>query len=90
MIIIRKFFTVLASVIFFGNSLVLRQWVGTAFVFAGKKRNTTLTLLARNGNIATIDTIRHKRPMLCFISGIFLDGLYGKQKKPEEAKTSKE
>jgi UDP-galactose transporter B1 len=52
----RKFFTVLASVIFFGNSLVLRQWVGTAFVFAG----------------------------------IFLDGLYGKQKKPEEAKTSKE
>lgn len=51
----RKFFTVLASVIFFGNSLVLRQWVGTAFVFAG----------------------------------IFLDGLYGKQKKPEEAKTSK-
>lgn len=31
----RKFFTVLASVIFFGNSLVLRQWVGTAFVFTG-------------------------------------------------------
>merc|ERR1719495_1986261 len=52
----RKFFTVLASVIFFGNSLVTRQWIGTIFVFAG----------------------------------IFLDGLYGKQKKPEEAKTSKE
>ena len=40
----RKFFTVLASVIFFGNSLVLRQWVGTAFVFTG-------------GNIMTL--IRH-------------------------------
>ena len=32
---IRKFFTVLASVIFFGNSLVTRQWIGTVFVFAG-------------------------------------------------------
>lgn len=31
----RKFFTVLASVIFFGNSLVGRQWVGTLLVFAG-------------------------------------------------------
>ena len=31
----RKFFTVLASVIFFGNSLVTRQWIGTVFVFAG-------------------------------------------------------
>merc|ERR1719357_2343331 len=51
----RKFFTVLASVIFFGNSLVTRQWIGTVFVFAG----------------------------------IFLDGLYGKQKAPD-AKTSKD
>merc|ERR1719369_1362006 len=42
----RKFFTVLTSVIFFGNSLITRQWIGTVFVFAG----------------------------------IFLDGLYGKQK----------
>lgn len=49
----RKFFTVLASVIFFGNSLVNRQWLGCAFVFAG----------------------------------IFLDGLYGKQKSsPKEIK----
>jgi len=31
----RKFFTVLASVIFFGNSLVGRQWLGTLLVFAG-------------------------------------------------------
>lgn len=31
----RKFFTVLASVIFFGNSLVNRQWVGVVLVFAG-------------------------------------------------------
>merc|ERR1719394_2381764 len=31
----RKFFTVLASVIFFGNSLVTRQWIGTVLVFAG-------------------------------------------------------
>jgi len=51
----RKFFTVLASVIFFGNSLVTRQWIGTVFVFAG----------------------------------IFLDGLYGKQKTPD-VKTSKD
>ena len=57
MIVFRKFFTVLASVIFFGNSLVLRQWVGTAFVFAGMKRNTTLTSLAINVNIAIIDIV---------------------------------
>jgi len=31
----RKFFTVLASVIFFGNSLVNRQWLGAILVFAG-------------------------------------------------------
>lgn len=31
----RKFFTVLASVIFFNNSLISRQWLGTLFVFAG-------------------------------------------------------
>jgi len=50
----RKFFTVLASVIFFGNSLITRQWMGTVLVFAG----------------------------------IFLDGLYGKQKpKTTEAKS---
>jgi len=50
----RKFFTVLASVILFGNSLVTRQWIGTIFVFLG----------------------------------IFLDGLYGKQKQPEKSKGS--
>ena len=59
MIVFRKFFTVLASVIFFGNSLVLRQWVGTAFVFAGMIRNTTLTSLASNINIAIIDIVAH-------------------------------
>lgn len=31
----RKFFTILASVIFFGNVLSSRQFVGTAFVFSG-------------------------------------------------------
>lgn len=31
----RKFFTVLASVIIFGNKLSGRQWIGTALVFAG-------------------------------------------------------
>jgi len=31
----RKFFTVLASVIIFGNSLITRQWLGVVFVFAG-------------------------------------------------------
>lgn len=46
----RKFFTVLGSVIIFGNSLITRQWLGAVLVFAG----------------------------------IFLDGVYGKQKsKPK-------
>ncbi|XP_042238854.1 solute carrier family 35 member B1-like isoform X2 [Homarus americanus] len=31
----RKFFTVLGSVILFGNTLLPRQWAGTAFVFSG-------------------------------------------------------
>jgi UDP-galactose transporter B1 len=31
----RKFFTVLGSVIIFGNSLSYRQWFGTALVFTG-------------------------------------------------------
>jgi UDP-galactose transporter B1 len=34
----RKFFTVLASVVFFGNSLAQRQWIGATFVFMGKTR----------------------------------------------------
>ena len=31
----RKFFTVLASVVFFGNALVQRQWLGATLVFMG-------------------------------------------------------
>ncbi|KAG1701738.1 Solute carrier family 35 member B1 [Nymphon striatum] len=31
----RKFFTVLGSVIIFGNTLITRQWFGTIFVFIG-------------------------------------------------------
>lgn len=31
----RKFFTVLFSVIFFGNALTSRQWLGTSLVFLG-------------------------------------------------------
>ena len=31
----RKFFTVLASVVFFGNALVQRQWLGATLVFIG-------------------------------------------------------
>ncbi|KAK7065423.1 hypothetical protein SK128_018591 [Halocaridina rubra] len=31
----RKFFTVLGSVLFFGNNLSNRQWMGTALVFTG-------------------------------------------------------
>lgn len=31
----RKFFTVLASVIFFGNHLIERQWIGAILVFTG-------------------------------------------------------
>lgn len=32
----RKFFTVLASVIIFGNVLLGRQWIGAILVFSGK------------------------------------------------------
>lgn len=31
----RKFFTVLGSVIIFGNTLTTRQWIGAVFVFLG-------------------------------------------------------
>lgn len=31
----RKFFTVLASVIFFGNPMLTRQWIATVIVFVG-------------------------------------------------------
>ncbi|XP_071447518.1 solute carrier family 35 member B1 homolog [Hetaerina americana] len=31
----RKFFTVLGSVLLFGNSLMMHQWLGTTFVFTG-------------------------------------------------------
>ncbi|PZQ46207.1 MAG: hypothetical protein DI551_05505 [Micavibrio aeruginosavorus] len=31
----RKFFTVLCSVLFFGNPLSSRQWLGTLLVFSG-------------------------------------------------------
>lgn len=31
----RKFFTILASVLFYGNALVLRQWLGVVLVFLG-------------------------------------------------------
>lgn len=31
----RKFFTILASVIFFQNPMNNRQWLGTAMVFTG-------------------------------------------------------
>ncbi|RMX57542.1 hypothetical protein pdam_00005749 [Pocillopora damicornis] len=31
----RKFFTILASVLLFGNSLITRQWLGVFLVFAG-------------------------------------------------------
>jgi len=31
----RKFFTVLASVLFFGNPMLTRQWIATVIVFVG-------------------------------------------------------
>ncbi len=31
----RKFFTILGSVVLFGNSLITRQWIGVVFVFVG-------------------------------------------------------
>ncbi|CAF4747749.1 unnamed protein product [Pieris macdunnoughi] len=41
----RKFFTVLASVIIFGNVLMLRQWIGAILVFSG----LFLDIICRNG-----------------------------------------
>lgn len=32
----RKFFTVMASVLYFGNKLTGRQWMGAILVFTGK------------------------------------------------------
>ena len=78
----RKFFTVLASVIFFGNSLVTRQWIGTVFVFAGGHQ-------LKISVIGIIRVFQNMPKSFFFISGIFLDGLYGKQKAPD-AKTSKD
>ena len=63
----RKFFTVLASVLLFGNSLVNRQWLGCFFVFAGGLLFFLLTLYTS------------------LFLGIFLDGLYGKQKSQAKA-----
>ena len=60
----RKFFTVLASVIIFGNTLLARQWFGTFLVFIGKNSYY----------------IFHRSKMILTFSGIFLDGMYGKQK----------
>ena len=36
----RKFFTILASVLLFGNSLIVRQWFGVVFVFTGLALDT--------------------------------------------------
>jgi UDP-galactose transporter B1 len=32
----RKFFTVMASVLYFGNQLSGRQWIGAVLVFVGE------------------------------------------------------
>ena len=40
----RKFFTVLGSVIIFGNSLMTRQWFGAALVFSGEFLNHSYTV----------------------------------------------
>lgn len=36
----RKFFTILASVVIFGHSLLTRQWIGTVLVFIGLALDT--------------------------------------------------
>lgn len=43
----RKFFTILFSVLFFGNSLITRQWLGVGLVFTG------LTLDALYGKVGS-------------------------------------
>ena len=43
----RKFFTVLASVVFFGNALVQRQWLGATLVFIGAYHLSTNGYIAR-------------------------------------------
>ncbi|XP_071520565.1 solute carrier family 35 member B1 [Panulirus ornatus] len=50
----RKFFTVLGSVILFGNKLSPRQWAGTAFVFSG------LTLDAAYGKSPKKEVVESK------------------------------
>ena len=63
-------FTVLASVVFFGNALVQRQWLGATLVFIGVWRNDFTE--SDNHNISYV---------FPFVLGLFLDGLYGKETK---------
>lgn len=72
----RKFFTVLASVFFFGNSLVQRQWLGAVLVFAGECQVAIETSQEIDETVVIIQCIS-------FLLGLFLDGLYGKQQAPK-------
>ena len=71
----RKFFTVLGSVIFFGNSLLPHQWCGAVLVFTGVSSQLYFQEILMGG----------------FVFQIFLDGAYGKQKpKPEPEKVQQD
>ena len=73
----RKCFTVLASVIFFGNSLSGQQWIGAALVFTGKK-----------WIISFLKDVYYILQNF-FNLGLFLDSNYGKSKKTWLEKASK-
>ncbi|CAD6239887.1 GSCOCG00002404001-RA-CDS [Cotesia congregata] len=49
----RKFFTVLSSVLLFGNTLILRQWLGTFIVFSALFLDA---LYSRNKNVKKDDS----------------------------------
>ena len=87
----RKFFTVLGSVIIFGNSLLNRQWAGAVLVFTGG-----LSVKSRIGVSLTNSVLLVASPttMSLFVTistllpGLILDGIYGKSKPKEPKATS--
>jgi hypothetical protein len=70
----RKFFTILVSVLFYGNSLVSRQWLGVVFVFLGLGLDSMFGKTRKwlNCNCYWI------RPDVCFFMGPCFASLFGR------------
>ena len=65
----RKFFTVLGSVIIFGNALSSRQWMGAALVFTGKvsfQKKQMYWILARTALLLQCYTLASAKTVACF------------------------